>query len=213
MNILPALLADIRVHGYIALWMIIFLGSAGLPLPGDPVLLAAGAFAGHGELNIMGVSLVAITAAACGDVVGYALGRTMGRGAARRLERTRIGKRLLSTGAIVHGRLYFTRYSGWAIFLSRWLVGAFSGVVNVLAGVRHFPFPVFMVYALVGELIDIALMLTLGMAFGASWASANNAVKIISFVALVLIAAAIIVVRLWISHRDEDSSAPLPDAG
>ena len=40
MNMLPALLSDIRVHGYIALWIIVFLGGAGVPLPVDPLLLA-----------------------------------------------------------------------------------------------------------------------------------------------------------------------------
>src|SRR5690242_5662814 len=70
---LTSLLSDIRVHGYLALWIIVFLGSAGLPLPVDPLLLAAGALAGHGELNPLMVALVAISAAGCGDAIGYLL--------------------------------------------------------------------------------------------------------------------------------------------
>ena len=193
---LPTLLSDIRVHGYIALWIIVFLGGAGVPLPVDPLLLAAGALAGHGELNVVMVALVAISAAGCGDVVGYLVGRTAGEKAAGWLERSRVGQRFISPRTLDSGRAYFARYGGWAIFLSRWLVGALSGVVNLLSGVRRFPFPTFFACALAGEALDTAIMLTLGVAFGASWASANNLVKVISFVALGLIGAALIVVRI-----------------
>jgi membrane-associated protein len=207
MNMLPDLLSDIRVHGYIALWIIVFLGGAGVPLPVDPLLLAAGALAGHGELNAVVVALVAISAAGCGDVVGYYVGRIAGRRAATWLKRSPIGQHIIAQSTLERGRAYFARYGGWTIFLSRWLVGAFSGVVNLLAGVRRYPFPAFFAYALAGETLDTAIMLALGVAFGASWMMANNLVKVISFVALGLIGAALIVVR--IVYR---SAHPDPDA-
>lgn len=196
MDILSALLSDIRIHGYIALWIIVFLGSAGIPLPVDPLLLAAGALVGHGELNAVVVALVAISAAGCGDVVGYLVGRTAGGRVAPWLKRSRIGQRFISPTTLERGRVYFARYGGWAIFLSRWLVGAFSGIVNLLAGARRFPFPAFFVYALAGEALDTAIMLALGIAFGASWASANNAVKVVSFAAIGVLGVALIIVRV-----------------
>ncbi|HEY1391430.1 MAG TPA: hypothetical protein VGF38_23020 [Ktedonobacterales bacterium] len=64
------------------LWLIVFLGGAGIPLPVDPLLLASGALAGHGDLKAAVVALVAISAAGCGDSVGYLVGRTLGSDAA-----------------------------------------------------------------------------------------------------------------------------------
>ncbi len=202
---LSSLLSDIRVHGYIALWIIIFLGGIGIPLPTDPLLLAAGALAGHGDLNVVVVALVAVSAAGCGDSVGYLVGRTLGTEAAAWLNRSRIGRRFISPSTLERGRKYFARYGGWAIFLSRWLVGAFSGVVNLLAGVRRFPFPAFFAYAVAGEAVDVAIMLALGVAFGASWASANNLVKVISFAALGLIGVSLIILRSLYQSRNADS--------
>ncbi len=201
MNILPALLSVIHVHGYLALWVMLFLGSAGVPIPCDPLLLAAGALAGHGELNIVVVAVVAISAAACGDVAGYFVGRTLARPAAGWLERSRIGKRVMTATTVEHGRSYFARYGGWAIFLSRWLVGAFSGVVNLLAGGRRFPFWSFFLYAVTGEVLDTILMLSIGAVFGASWASANNGLRVVSGVILALACAALITIRVVASRR------------
>lgn len=192
---LTSLLSDIRVHGYLALWIIVFLGSAGLPLPVDPLLLAAGALAGHGELNPLMVALVAISAAGCGDAIGYLLGRKIGSRVVRWIKRSSLGRRLISHRMVEQGRAYFARYGGWAIFLSRWLVGAFSGVINILAGVRRFPFLTFFAYALIGEALDTAIMLALGVAFGASWATANNLVKVLSLVALVVVGGGVIIAR------------------
>ncbi len=141
MDALSTLLSDTLVHGYLALWVIVFLGSAGIPLPTDAVVLAAGALAGHGELNPVVVGLVVITAAACGDTVGYFVGWKVGKRATDWLEHSRVGRRIIPPRTLERGQTYFARYGGWAIFLSRWLAGMFSGVVNLLAGVRRFPFP------------------------------------------------------------------------
>ena len=202
---LPSLLSEIRVHGYLALWLIVFLGSAGIPLPVDPLLVAAGALVGHGDMNVVVVAVVAVSAAAVGDCVGYLIGRTVGDGVVRWLERSRLGQRFALAGTMERSRTYFARYGGWAIFLSRWLVGAFSGIVNILAGMRRFPFPAFFVYALVGETLDTAIMLALGVTFGASWASANNLMKAISLAAIGLIGAAFIIVRKLYLSRTTDS--------
>lgn len=196
MDTLPSLFSEMQIYGYIALWVYVFLGSAGVPIPVDPLLLAAGALAGYGQFNPAIVALVAISAAGCGDVVGYLLGYAVGDRAAARLQRSRIGQRFISASTLERGRVYFARYGAWAIFLSRWLVGAFSGAVNVLAGARRFPFLRFFAYAIVGEALDVAIMLGLGIAFGASWGVANNLVKVISFAALGIIVVALIVVRI-----------------
>lgn len=200
-NALSPLMADIRISGYLALWVIVFLGSAGIPLPTDPVLLAAAVLVGHGDLNVVVVALVATSAAACGDSLGYLIGRQVGGKAVAWLERSRAGQRIFSASMLKRGGEYFSRYGGWAVFLSRWIAGVFSGVVNILAGVRRYPFWSFLTYAVAGDIVDTAIMLTLGIGFGATWAEANNVLKVVSFVVLSVLAAVLLVVRLLFPLR------------
>ncbi|HEU5439942.1 MAG TPA: DedA family protein [Ktedonobacterales bacterium] len=206
------LLADMQVNSYLALWVIVFLGSVGIPLPTDPVLLAAAALAGHGELNALVVALVAISAAACGDAASYLIGRTVGSKVVDWLEGSRIGQRIVSTSMLTRGGDYFSRYGGWAIFLSRWLAGVFSGVVNILAGVRRFPFLSFLTYAVAGEVVDVGIMLTLGIAFGASWAATNTVLKIVLFTILGAITTVFLLARLLFPFRRAPSGTEHGDA-
>jgi membrane protein DedA with SNARE-associated domain len=66
-------------YGLLALFLIVMLESAGVPLPGETALVAAGVFASHGELNIAAVIIAAAAAAIIGDNLGYWIGRTGGR--------------------------------------------------------------------------------------------------------------------------------------
>jgi len=68
------LLNWLQEFGYPALWLAVFVVSAGAPLPIALVLLAAGAFASLGDFNIFLLALTALSAAVCGDSVGYLIG-------------------------------------------------------------------------------------------------------------------------------------------
>src|SRR6201987_3607898 len=67
--------------GYAALFGIVFSETGllvGFFLPGDSLLFTVGVVAGAGELNIVLVNLVLMTAAMLGDSTGYFLGRNTG---------------------------------------------------------------------------------------------------------------------------------------
>ena len=83
LNDLP--IADlIANYGYIAIFVVITLESAGVPCPGETVLISAAVYAGStGNLNIGLVIAAAAAAAILGDNVGYWAGRRAGAGAAR----------------------------------------------------------------------------------------------------------------------------------
>jgi len=65
-------------YGYLLLFLVIFLDQIGLPLPSLPVILAAGALAGSGEMNVWLVVLVTFLACVPADFCWYQLGRTRG---------------------------------------------------------------------------------------------------------------------------------------
>src|SRR5215813_888250 len=68
-------------YGYAALFGIVFAETGllvGFFLPGDSLLFTVGVVAGAGQLDIVLVNVVLITAALLGDSTGYLLGRKTG---------------------------------------------------------------------------------------------------------------------------------------
>jgi membrane protein DedA with SNARE-associated domain/rhodanese-related sulfurtransferase len=76
---------DILRHGYLWLFLAALLERLGLPLLVTPVMIAAGAVAGIGDLSLFGIVLVAVVASEIGDLVWYELGRTRGSSVLRLL--------------------------------------------------------------------------------------------------------------------------------
>src|SRR5712691_2508672 len=65
-------------HGYSVLFAWVLVEQLGLPVPSVPLLLAAGALAGRGRLNLSLVAALPIVAALLSDALWYELGRRRG---------------------------------------------------------------------------------------------------------------------------------------
>src|SRR3954453_18437096 len=65
-------------YGYAALFACVLAEQLGLPLPAAPFLLAAGALARGGKLNLTVALLLAVAASLMGDTVWYYLGKSRG---------------------------------------------------------------------------------------------------------------------------------------
>jgi membrane protein DedA with SNARE-associated domain/rhodanese-related sulfurtransferase len=69
---------DILRHGYLWLFLTALLERIGLPLLVTPLVIAAGAVAGLGDLSLLGIILVTVLASEIGDLIWYELGRNRG---------------------------------------------------------------------------------------------------------------------------------------
>lgn len=65
-------------HGYAVLFVWVFAEQLGVPLPATPLLLAAGALAGSGQMNLALSVALAVAAALLGDSIWYEFGRLRG---------------------------------------------------------------------------------------------------------------------------------------
>jgi|SRR6202171_5170439 len=65
-------------HGYVVLLVWVFAEQLGLPVPSVPLLLAAGALAGTGRLNLIASLFLTVLAAVSADSIWYSLGRLKG---------------------------------------------------------------------------------------------------------------------------------------
>ena len=69
---------DILRHGYLWLFLAALVERIGLPLLVTPLVIAAGAVAGLGDLSLLGIILVTVLASEIGDLIWYELGRNQG---------------------------------------------------------------------------------------------------------------------------------------
>ncbi len=186
-NLLPYLLTLLQEYGYPILWLSIFIGAVGVPLPNTLVLLAVGAFAALGDFNFVALIVVALSAFVAGDNVSYWLGRRWGSRVLRWME-----GRLISSQTLERSRVYFDRLGGWAIFSSRFLVSALGGAINLLAGAELYPYRRFLVYDIAGEGVGTLLLLTLGYVFGASWDAVGDVLGSFSLFIVALLVALVL---------------------
>jgi membrane protein DedA with SNARE-associated domain/rhodanese-related sulfurtransferase len=80
-----AILGDLARYGYIVLPVWVFAEQIGIPIPAAPILLAAGAIAGTGRINLPFLTVLIITAALTADLIWYRVGYASGSRALGRL--------------------------------------------------------------------------------------------------------------------------------
>jgi len=143
----------------------------GFFLPGDSLLVAAGAFSSPGRhlvghtnihLNIVVLLVGCFVAAAVGAQVGYLIGWKAGPALFRRPN-----SRLFKPGYVAKAQQYFARYGNVTVVLARFIpvVRTFA---NPVAGVSKMDPKAFALYNLGGALLWTVLVLLLGYFIGNS---------------------------------------------
>src|SRR5882672_5659294 len=79
-NSLQLIQQYISQYGYWAVFFGVMLENAGVPIPGETILLVAGYLCSTGELHLPLVMLIAASGAVIGDNIGFAIGHHYGRG-------------------------------------------------------------------------------------------------------------------------------------
>lgn len=131
--------------GYLILFALIGAESAGVPVPGETALIAAGVLARHGQFHIELVIPIAAAAAIVGDNVGYLIGRTGGR---RLLERPGFLEKHRRE-ILRQGKPFFAKHGPKAVFLGRWVAGLRIAAAW-LAGINRMPWPIFVFWNALG---------------------------------------------------------------
>lgn len=147
---------------YLILSLIIF-GETGLVvlpfLPGDSLLFIAGAFGASGLLDPVLLAAILIIAAILGNTVNYYIGRFIGPRVFAR------DYRFLDRKALIKTHAFYEKHGGKTIVLSRFLplFRTFAPFVAGVAGMRQ---TMFQLYNILGAVIWIAGLITLGYFFG-----------------------------------------------
>ena len=147
--------------GYGALFGFVAAESAGLPVPGETALIAAGLLSVSGHLSLPIVIGVGAVAAIIGDNFGYVLGRRGGRSILTRGGFLAGHRRK----AVARGDQFFARHGAKTVFFGRWISGV-RVVAAVLAGASEMPWRKFLLYNALGALAWSAGVAGISAAFG-----------------------------------------------
>lgn len=154
--------------GYWTVLVGIMLESAGIPIPGETILIIASTLAASThQLNIFIVAAIAIAAATGGDNVGFAVGRHAGRPLLLRYRHLFH----ISSEVIHKGEQLVQRRGAVAIFFARFIAGL-RFLAGPLAGMLHMPWRRFLIFNALGAIAWVATISSLAYFFGPALESA-----------------------------------------
>jgi membrane protein DedA with SNARE-associated domain len=185
-------------YGYWGLALTLLLENAGVPVPGETILLMASFLAySERELQLVWVIVIGTMAATIGDNLGYALGAFGGRPMLRRYQSVfRIQEK-----TILRGEDMFARYGPSTIFFARFVFGM-RIVAGPLAGVLRMPWRRFLIFNFLGAAVWVTVISTVGYLFGRHWERLAAGLKRLD--AAIAIVVLLIAAIWWWKNRRRD---------
>jgi membrane protein DedA with SNARE-associated domain len=186
-------------YGYFAVFLIVMLESAGLPLPGETALLLAAGYAGAtGHLDLPFVVAAAAGGAILGDNVGFWVGRKWGADLLHRH-----GKYvLMDEGRIRLGQYLFERHGAKIVFFGRFV--AFLRVLAaLLAGINKYRWGPFLFFNAAGGMVWATIMGVGSFLFGEALHRVSGPLGVLALVGVVGGVAGF----AYVVHREEKKLA------
>lgn len=164
MNLLSNLWPLFVKYGYAILFLGVALENAGLLLPGELFLFAAGFLASTGPFRLPLVIALGAAGAMVGDNLSYLLGRLGGQ----RLPQLYCKLTLGSSDCVRKTHDYFAMRGGLTIAFARFVVGV-RAFAAPMAGSTGMAYPRFLGYDALGAFLWAAFGAGFGYLFGSRW--------------------------------------------
>jgi membrane protein DedA with SNARE-associated domain len=197
----------IEHYGYLAVFVLMVLESACIPIPSEVTMLfggaaASAAFAQHlhlsHPLNFLVVGLVGTAGNLVGSWIAYGVGRAGGRPLIERWGRFVF----LREHELVRAEAWFADHGQAAVFVSR-LLPVVRTFISLPAGVAEMPVGRFSLYTFLGCLPWTFALAGAGYALGSRWTLVERYVRPISIVMAVAIVGLIV---WWLVRRSRQKA-------
>jgi membrane protein DedA with SNARE-associated domain len=196
--------------GVVAVFLLMTLESACIPVPSEAIMLFAGFSVSNGELTLFGVVAAGVLGNLAGSWIAYAVGYY---GRLDLLERNRLIH--ISPKHLKWADDWFARYGAATVFFSR-MLPIVRTFISLPAGVARMPFWRFTVYTLAGCIPWVLMLALVGRSVGDNWEDWRHKLGYLDYVVLVAIVAG--VVYLIVKRRrgsgpraDEEEPAAAPE--
>ena len=169
--------------GAVAVFVLMTLESACIPVPSEAIMLFAGFSVSKGELTMFEIVAAGVLGNLLGSWIAYAVGYF------GRLD-------LLEKNKLIHINQkhlkwaddWFARYGSWTVFFSR-MLPIIRTFISLPAGVAEMPFWRFTAYTLAGSIPWVLALALIGEAVGDNWEDWRHKLGYLDY----LVAAAIVV--------------------
>jgi membrane protein DedA with SNARE-associated domain len=186
--------------GLPAVFVLMTLESACIPIPSEAIMLFAGFAVSKGELTLVGIVTAGVLGNLAGSLIGYAIGYF---GRVDLLERNRLFH--VSPTRLRQTEGWFERYGDATVFFSR-MLPLVRTFVSVPAGVARMPLARFSLLTTLGSIPWVLALALVGEGVGKNWESWRHHLAYLDYV----IAAAIVLGIGWwlLKRRSTDAARP-----
>jgi membrane protein DedA with SNARE-associated domain len=185
--------------GLPAVFVLMTLESASIPIPSEAILLFAVFAASKGELTLAGIVTAGVLGNLVGSLIGYAIGYF---GRVDLLERNRLFH--VSAARLRRTEGWFERYGSATVFFSR-MLPLVRTFVSVPTGVARMPLGRFSLLTVCGSIPWVLALARLGEGVGQNWEGWRHH---LSYLDYVMAAAIVIGIGWWLLRRrsgDDDA--------
>lgn len=187
--------------GVAAVFVLMALESACLPVPSEAIMLFAGFAVSKGELTLAGIVTAGVLGNLVGSLIGYAIGYF---GRVDLLERHRVFH--LNPEWLRRTEGWFERYGDATVFFSR-MLPIVRTFVSLPAGVARMPLGRFSLLTTLGSIPWVLALALLGQEVGDNWETWRHNLGYLDYV----VAAAIVIgAAWWLLRRRRDERGALP---
>ena len=195
-------------HGYLAVFVLMLLESACIPIPSEVTMLFAGFLAspqhpaGADQLSFVLVAFAGVAGNLVGSWIAYGAGRGLGRGPF-----DRYGKYvLIRSHDIDKAERWWAKHGTRAVFFGR-LLPVVRTFISLPAGIEKMPLGRFTLYTTVGCIPWVFALTGVGYGLGRNWDTVLRSFRLASFVILGLIVVAFVLYVIR-RRRTEENSVP-----
>ncbi|HEV7563335.1 MAG TPA: DedA family protein [Solirubrobacterales bacterium] len=172
--------------GVVAVFLLMTLESACIPVPSEAIMLFAGFAVSKGELTLFGIVAAGVLGNLVGSWIAYAVGYY---GRLDLLEKNKLIH--ISPKHLKWADDWFARYGNWTVFFSR-MLPIVRTFISLPAGVAKMPFWRFTAYTLAGCIPWVLALALVGEAVGDNWEDWRHRLGYLDYVVLAAIVAGVV---------------------
>jgi membrane protein DedA with SNARE-associated domain len=172
--------------GYAAVFLFGVLQAACIPIPSEITFGFAGVLAYEGHLSFVLVIIIGTVAEMIGSYISYAVGWFGGRPLVHKL-----GRYVLVTEAdLDRAERFLAGRGAWAVTVGR-ILPVIRAFTSIVAGLVRIPPVRFGVLSLIGTVIYVTALTSIGYGLGSAWKSISHGLAVAGYVILALLVVAV----------------------
>ena len=182
----------IGTYGLIAIFVLMVLESACIPIPSEAIMLYGGFLVSAGQQSFWPVVIVGVAGNLVGSLIAYWVGYYKGREWVLEIRWLHVTPKRLEAA-----ERWFAVRGDWTVLICRCLP-ILRTFISLPAGIARMPLGRFVTFTVIGCIPWVIMLTLIGKAVGANWKSLEHHLHVVDYA----IVAAVIVAIAWMVIRN-----------